>query len=128
MMTRAFYAGECYRQNHPERTSLRILNFTDNKDLHGGGLSKPLTSVPIIDGTQLEMKIKPPLPTRSSNNVCLCTLDFKPRLATRLLFLPVLLFCSFFPLSLLFLTPLSVSLLHYVKRTNERANKRTSER
>jgi hypothetical protein len=49
-------------------------------------------------------------------------------LATRLLFLPVLLFCSFFPLSLLFLPPLSFSLLHYVKRTSERANERTSER
>jgi hypothetical protein len=52
--------GKCYRQNNPDRTSLRILDFADNKDLHGGGLSEPLISVPVIDGTQLEMKIKPP--------------------------------------------------------------------
>jgi hypothetical protein len=46
------------------------------------------------------MNIKSPLPTHSSNNVCLlCTLDSKPRLAISLLFLPVLLFCSFFPSS-----------------------------
>jgi hypothetical protein len=44
------------------------LSFADNKDLHGVGLSESLTSVPVIDGTQLEMKIKPPLPTHSSNN------------------------------------------------------------
>jgi hypothetical protein len=67
----ALFHGECYRQNHLDRTNLRILNFADNKDLHGGGLSESLTSVPLIDGTQLEMKIKPPLPTHSSNNVCL---------------------------------------------------------
>ncbi|SAM05383.1 hypothetical protein [Absidia glauca] len=65
-----FQNGECYRQNHPDRTNLRILDFADNKDLHGGGLSESLTSVPVIDGTQLEMKIKLPLPTHSSNNVC----------------------------------------------------------
>jgi hypothetical protein len=53
---------ECYRQNHPDRTNLRILYFADNKDLHGGGLFESLTSVPIIDGTQLELKIKPPYP------------------------------------------------------------------
>ncbi|SAM02034.1 hypothetical protein [Absidia glauca] len=55
--------GEFYRQNHPDRTNLRILNFADNKDLHGGELSESLSSVPVIDGTRLEMKIKPPLPT-----------------------------------------------------------------
>jgi hypothetical protein len=59
--------GECYRQNHPDRTNLRILKFADNRDLHGGELSESLTSVPGIDGTQLEMKIEPPLPTHSSN-------------------------------------------------------------
>jgi hypothetical protein len=65
--------GECHIQNHPDRTNLRILNFADNKDLHGGGLSESLISAPAIDGTQLEMKIKPPLPTHSSNKVFLCT-------------------------------------------------------
>jgi hypothetical protein len=30
---------ECYRENHPDKTNLRILNFADNKDLHGGGLN-----------------------------------------------------------------------------------------
>jgi hypothetical protein len=38
--------GEYYRQNHPDRTNLRILNFADNKDLHGGELSDSLISVP----------------------------------------------------------------------------------
>jgi hypothetical protein len=117
--------GACYRQGHPDRTKPRILNFADNKGLHGGGLSGSLTSVPVINGTQLEMKIKPPLPTHSSNNVCLCTLDFKPRLAIRLFFLPALLFCSFFPSSLLFC-------LHchslYSTTSNERANEQTNER
>jgi hypothetical protein len=102
-----------------------MLNFADNKDSHGGGLSEFLTSVPVIDGTQLEMKIKPPLPTHSTNNVCLCTLDFNPRLAIRLFFLPVLLFCSFFPSSLLFC-------LHchspYSTTSNERTNEQTNER
>jgi hypothetical protein len=51
------FEGECYKQNHPDRTNLRILNFADNKDLHGGGLSESLTSVLVIDGSQLEMKI-----------------------------------------------------------------------
>ncbi|SAL97906.1 hypothetical protein [Absidia glauca] len=37
-----------------------MLNFADNKDLHGGGLSESLTSVPVTDGTQLKTKIKPP--------------------------------------------------------------------
>jgi hypothetical protein len=117
--------GECYGQNHPDRTNLRILNFADNNDLHGGGLSGSLTSIPVIDGTQLEMKIKPPLPTHSSNNVCPCTLHFKPRLPIRLFFLPVLLFCSFFPSSLLFC-------LHchslYSTTSSERTNEQTNER
>jgi hypothetical protein len=56
------FKWECYRQNLPDRTSLHILNFADNKDLHGGGLSESLTSVPVIDGTQLEMKINRPCP------------------------------------------------------------------
>jgi hypothetical protein len=116
---------EWYRQSQPDRTNLRILNFADNKDLHGGGLSESLTSVPVIDGAQLEMKIKPPFPTHSSNNLCLCTLDFKPRLAIRLFFWPVLLFCSFFPSSLL-------SYLHchslYSTTSNERTNEQTNER
>jgi hypothetical protein len=64
------FHGECYRQNHPDRTNLRILNFADKKDLDDEELSKSLTSVPVIDGTQLEMKIHPPLPTHSSNYVC----------------------------------------------------------
>jgi hypothetical protein len=57
--------------------------------------------------------------------VCLCTLDFNPRLAIRLLLLPVLLFCSFFPSSLLFC-------LHchslYSTTSNERTNEQTNER
>jgi hypothetical protein len=47
------FMGKCYRQNHRYRTNLHILNFADNKDLHGGGLSESLTSVPVIDGAQL---------------------------------------------------------------------------
>jgi hypothetical protein len=114
-----------YRQNYPDRSNLRILTFADNKDLHGGGFSESLASVPVIDGTQLETKIKPLLPTHSSNNVCLCTLDFKPRLAIRLFFArPIILL--FLPLVITFLPPLSFSLLHDVKRTNERANGRTN--
>jgi hypothetical protein len=117
--------GECYRQNHPDRNNLRILNFADNKDLHGGGLSESLTSVPVIDGTQLEMKIKPLLPTHSSNNVCPCPLDFKPRFDYKNFFMPILHFCSFFPSSLLFC-------LHchslYSTTSNERTNEQTNER
>jgi hypothetical protein len=62
--------GKCYRQNHPDRTNLRILNFADNKDLHGGELSESLTSTPAIDGTQLEMKMKPPLPSHTPPTMC----------------------------------------------------------
>jgi hypothetical protein len=120
-----FQSGECYRQNHLDRTNLRILNFADSKDLYGGEHSESLTSVPVIGGTQLEMKVKAPLPTHSSNNVCQCTLDFKPRLAIRLFFLPVLSFCSFFPPSLLFC--LQCHSL-YSTTSNERANEQTNER
>jgi hypothetical protein len=67
----ALFPGECYRQSHPDRTNLRILVFADNKDLQCGVLYESLTSVPLIDGTQLEMKIKPPLPTHFSSNVCI---------------------------------------------------------
>jgi hypothetical protein len=116
-----FFQGECYRQNHPDRTNLRILNFADNKDLHGGGLSESLTSVPVIDGTWLEMKIKPPLPTHPSINVCLCT-SFQTPIGYKIIFLLVLLFCSFFPSSLLFC-------LHchslYSTTSNERTNELT---
>jgi hypothetical protein len=113
--------GESYRQNHPDRTNLLILNFAaDNKDLYGGGLSESLTSVPVIDGTQIEMKIKPPLPTHSSNNVCLCSLDFKRRSAIRSCFLPVLSFCSFFPSSILFC-------LHCHSLYSTTSNERTNE-
>jgi hypothetical protein len=119
---RGTFDGECYRQNHPDRTNLRILNFADNKDLHGGELSESLTSVPVIDGTQLETKIKSPLPTHSSNNVCLCTLDFKPRFSYKNFFFSVLHFCSFFPSSLLFCLPCH-SL--YSTTSNERTNKQT---
>jgi hypothetical protein len=41
-----------------DRSNPRILNFADNKDLHGGGLSETLTSVPVIDGTQLRNEDK----------------------------------------------------------------------
>ncbi|SAM06432.1 hypothetical protein [Absidia glauca] len=37
-----------------------MLNFADNKYLHGGGFSEFLTRVPGIAGTQFEIKIKPP--------------------------------------------------------------------
>ncbi|SAM01479.1 hypothetical protein [Absidia glauca] len=37
-----------------------MLNFADNKDLCGGGLSESVTRVPGIAGTQFEIKIKPP--------------------------------------------------------------------
>ncbi|SAM04250.1 hypothetical protein [Absidia glauca] len=37
-----------------------MLNFADNKDLYGGGLSEYLTRVPGKAGTQFEIKIKPP--------------------------------------------------------------------
>jgi hypothetical protein len=84
-----------------------------------------MTSDPVIDGTQLEMKINQPLPTHSSNNVCLCTVHFKPRLAIRFFFLPVLLFCSFFPSSLLFFFHCH-SL--YSTTSNERANEQTNKR
>jgi hypothetical protein len=119
--------GGCYRQNHPDRTNLRILNSADNKDLDGRGLSESLTSVPVIDGTRLEMKIKPPLPTHSFNNVCLCTLDFKPRLAIRLYF-----FCppySFAPSSPRHYFFASIVILFTPRRqTNERTNEQTNER
>jgi hypothetical protein len=118
--------GQCYRQNHLDSTNLRILNFADNKVLYGGELSKSLTSAPVIDGTKLEMKTKPLLPTHSSDNVCLCTLDFKPRLAIRLLFFAPPIILLLLPLVLTFLPPLSFSLLHDVKRTNERADERTN--
>jgi hypothetical protein len=35
---RSTWARECYRQNHPDRTNLRILNFAGNKDLAGNSL------------------------------------------------------------------------------------------
>jgi hypothetical protein len=100
--------------------------FADNKDLHGEGLSEYLASVPVIDGTRLEMKIKPPLPTHSSNNVCLCTLDFKPRLAYKIIFFARPIILLLLPLVITFLPPSSFSLLHDVKRTNEQANERTN--
>jgi hypothetical protein len=37
-----------------------MLNYADNKDFYGGGLSESLTRVPGIAGTQFEIKIKPP--------------------------------------------------------------------
>jgi hypothetical protein len=119
--TPSLSAGECYRQNHPDRTNLRILNLADNKDLHGGEFSESLT---LVLGPQLEMKINPPLPTHSSNNVCLCTLEFKPRLTIRLFCLPVLFAPSprhYFFASIVILFPPR-------RRTNERTSKRTNER
>jgi hypothetical protein len=111
------------QQKHPDRTNLRILKFVDNKNLHG--LSESLTSVPVIDGTQLEMKTKPILPTHSSNNVCLCALDFKPRFGYMLIFFARPITLLLLPLVITFLPPLSFSLLYDIKRTNERANERT---
>jgi hypothetical protein len=52
--------GKRYRQNHRDGTNLCMLNFADNKDWYGGGLSESLTWVPGISGTRFEMKIKPP--------------------------------------------------------------------
>jgi hypothetical protein len=46
--------------------------------------------------------------------------------AIRAFYLPILYFCSFFPSSSLFCLPLSLSLLHDDKRTNERAHERTT--
>jgi hypothetical protein len=120
-----FPRGECHKQNHPDRTNLRILNFVDNKDLHGGGLSESLTSVPVTDGTQLVMKIKPPLPTHFSNNVCLCTLDFKPRLAIRLFFCPSYYFARSSPCHYFFAS--TVILFTPRRRTNEQTSKRANE-
>jgi hypothetical protein len=107
------------REDATDRTNLRILNFADNKDLHGGRLYESLTSAPVIDGIQLEMKIKPPLPTHFSNNVCLCILDFEPRLAIRF-FLPVLYLAPSSPRHYFFASTLSFSFFHDDKRTNER--------
>jgi hypothetical protein len=44
----------------PGQNQLCMLNFADNKDWYGGGLSESLTWVPGIAGTQFEMKRKPP--------------------------------------------------------------------
>jgi hypothetical protein len=49
--------GECYRQNHRDRTNLRMLNFADNKDLNGV-LSESLAQAPGIAGTQFVNKDK----------------------------------------------------------------------
>jgi hypothetical protein len=65
------------------------------------------------------------LPTHSSKNVCLCTLDFKPRFDYKNFFMPVLLFCSFFPSSLLFC--LQCHSL-YSTTSNERMDEQTNER
>ena len=65
------------------------------------------------------------LPSHSSNNVCLCTLDFKPRFDYKNFFMPVLHFCSFFPSSLLFC--LHIVIL-FSTTTNERTNERVNER
>jgi hypothetical protein len=59
-----------------------------------------------------------------SINVCLYTLDFKPRMAIRFFFAR-LINLLLLPLVITFLPPLSFSLLHDVKRTSERANGRT---
>jgi hypothetical protein len=71
-------------------------------------------------------KLKPRntiLPTHSSNNVCPCTLDLKPRFGYKSFFSARPLFCSFFPSSLLFC-------LHchslYSTTTNEQLNERTN--
>jgi hypothetical protein len=117
--------GECYRQNHPDKTNMGILNFADNKDLDGGELSESLTSVPVIDGTRLEMKIKPPLPTHSSNNVCLCTLNFKPRFPIRLFFCPSYYFAPSSPRHYFFAFH---CLYLYSTTSNERTNEQTNER
>ena len=66
------------------------------------------------------------LPTHSSNSVCLCTLDFNPRLAIRLFFFARPINLLLIPLVITFLPPMSFSLLHDIKRTNERANKLTN--
>jgi hypothetical protein len=121
--------GECYRQNHPDRTNLRILSFADNKDLHGRGFSESLTSVPFIDGTQLEMKIKSPAHTLLQQCVPMHS-RFQTPIPIRLFFLAVLVICSFFTSSLLFC--LHIVILFFKRRqtneVNERANERTATR
>ncbi|SAM08961.1 hypothetical protein [Absidia glauca] len=70
------------------------------------------------------------LPTHSSNNVCLYTLYFKPRLAIRFFFLPVLYFAPsslrhyFFASIVILLTPL----LQTNERTSERLNEQSNDR
>jgi hypothetical protein len=75
------------------------------------------------DAYQLRLK-NTILPTHSSKNVCLFTLNFKPRFSVRAFFLFVLYFCSFFPSSSLFSHPI-VILFTPLLQTNERTNERT---
>jgi hypothetical protein len=65
------------------------------------------------------------LPTHSSNNVCLSTLDFKPRFVYKELFYARPIILLLLPLVITFLPPLPFSLLHDVERTNEQTNERT---
>jgi hypothetical protein len=118
--------GECYRQNHPDRTNLRTLNFADNKDLHGGKLSESLTSVPVIDGTQLEMKIKhDPAPTLLQQCVPM-HFRFQTPIGYKIIFFACPLILLLLPLVITFLPHCHSFLLHDDKRTNERTNERTN--
>ncbi|SAL97237.1 hypothetical protein [Absidia glauca] len=66
------------------------------------------------------------LPTHSSNDVCLCTLDFKPRLAIRLFVCPSYYFAPSSPRHYFFAS--TVILFTPRRRTNERTSQRTNGR
>jgi hypothetical protein len=99
--------------------------FAENKDSHGRELSESLISVPVIDGAQLEMTIKPPCP-HTSPTICAYALYFQTPIGYKMIFFARRIILLLLPFVLTFLPPLPFSLLHDVKRTNERTNGNSS--
>ncbi|SAM00923.1 hypothetical protein [Absidia glauca] len=68
--------GECYRQNHRDRTNLCMLSFEDNKDWHRNGLTLPIgnrsarPSLPPGIRSNQNTQINCGLSARMAGNVC----------------------------------------------------------